>query len=60
MSCSWVVMACFQDPKIEFREIGDIYESVDKEEFIFDLAFTKRYDFVALVACLKSFEYFLC
>jgi len=53
-------MACFQDPKIEFREIGDIYESVDKEEFIFDLAFTKRYDFVALVACLKSFEYFLC
>jgi len=52
-------MACFQDPEVEFRGIGNIYEIVDKEESVFDLAFTKKYNFVALVACSESFEYFL-
>ena len=60
MSCSGVIIACFQDPEIEFREIGDIYEIVDKEEPIFDLAFSKRHDLVVLITGLEGFEYFLC
>jgi len=52
-------MACFQDPEIEFRRIWDIYEVIDKEELIFDLAFSKGHSFVALITSLEGLEYLL-
>ena len=55
-----MIIAYLQDPKIEFRGIGDIYEVVDNKELIIDLVFSKGHSFVALITSLEGFENFLC
>lgn len=59
VSCSRMCIVCFQDPEVDFRGIRNIYNIIKKKEPIFDLAFPKRHGFVALISCLKGFEYFL-
>jgi len=60
VSCSYWIIVCFQDPKVQFKGIGKIYVIVDEQEFIFDLVFPKRHSFVAFITGLEGFESFLC